>query len=178
MPLSDQSTLADILSEMYLYRSDLADVQAQLSGARLAEIKTLSDNLITRLEAVESRLTARETAHMSLVNQLNDIIQQLDKKIVDGIQLNAEIMPYDNALAAGYVDTTLGIKIRSDAAAQRKFTSQLLICVVAVLFAGAPSAMPVKIWDYDGATHTMPFYDYIALMIRLGQHVAAIESSY
>jgi len=87
-------------------------------------------------------------------------------------------MPYDNALAAGYLDETTGIKIRADATAQRKFTSQLLILRTAVEYAGAPTDMPVNIWDYSGDVQTLPFTEYVGLMLRFGAWVAAVEARF
>jgi len=178
MPLSDQSTLTDILSEMHMYRADLSDAQNQLSGAKLSEIRTLSDNLIARIAATENRLTSRETAHQALVSQLNDILGQMQVKLKGVLELKPEIMPYDNALAAGYLDETTGIKIRADATAQRKFTSQLLILRTAVEYAGAPTDMPVNIWDYSGDVQTLPFTEYVGLMLRFGAWVAAVEARF
>lgn len=144
----------------------------------LTEMQTLSANLTIRIAAVEDRLTARETAHHALVNQLNDILGQMQVKLQGALELKPEIMPYDQALAAGYMDEETGIKLRADATAQRKFTSQLAVATAAIVFGGAPASMPMDIWDFSGKKHVLPFTTYLPLMIRLSQWIGAIEARF
>jgi chaperonin cofactor prefoldin len=148
-----------------------------LTGA-MADLETIKSNIELRISAVEDRLTARETAHHALVSQLNDVLGQMQVKLQGALELKPEIMPYDNALAAGYTDETTGIKLRADSTAQRKFTSQLLILRTAVEYGGAPTNMPVQIWDYNGAVQSLSFTDYVGLMLRFGVWVAAVEARF
>jgi len=167
------SELDNVLSDLSVIAAKVPDLNAAMS-----ELATIRDNLTVRQQAVENRLTTRETTHNTLVNQLSNILGQMQVKLKGALELKSEIMPYDNALAAGYHDETLNIKIRADATAQRKFTSQLLIVRTAVEYAGAPSDMPIRIWDYEGKVHQVPFPQYIGLMLRFGQWVAAVEAQF
>ena len=179
--------IQDIQDSLVLAKTDLLRISSQFADLKsetmpvqdaVNEMRVLSDNINTKVTAVEDRLTARETSHMALINQLNDILGQMQVKLQGALELKPEIMPYDNALAAGYLDTETGIKLRADATAQRKFTSQLLILRTAVEYAGAPTNMPVRLWDYNGNTHEIPFTTYVGLMLRFGMFVAQVEASF
>ena len=173
-----ETSLDDLIAAVSLCRSDIQQVMDHQSSSAVADLRTVAANINLRIEAVEDRLTARETAHHSLVSQLQDVLSQMQVKLKGVLELKPEIMPYDNALAAGYLDETTGIKIRADATAQRKFTSQLLILRTAVEYAGAPTDMPVNIWDYSGDVQTLPFTEYVGLMLRFGAWVAAVEARF
>lgn len=183
----NSTTFDEVNHEMGNLATRTQEIQIQLDEHKestssvdnvLSIAQTLFANTEMRIAAVEDRLTARETSHMALVNQLNDILGQMQVKLQGALELKPEIMPYDNALAAGYLDTETGIKLRADATAQRKFTSQLLILRTAVEYAGAPTNMPVRLWDYNGNTHEIPFTAYVGLMLRFGAYVAQVEASF
>ena len=178
MAVDENSTIQDILAELFGLAGSIQRVEDSVGSAAVADLRTLAYNLTIRLQGVEDRLTARETAHHALVNQLNEVLGQMQVKLKGVLELKPEIMPYDNALAAGYFDETTGIKLRADSTAQRKFTSQLLIMRTAVEYAGLPQDTPVQIWDYTGVVHAVPFPQYIGLMLRFGQWVAAVEAKY
>ena len=167
------SELDNVLSDLSVIAAKVPDLTVAMS-----ELAAIRDNLTLRQQSVEDRLTARETAHHALVSQLQDVLSQMQVKLNGVLELKPEIMPYDNALAAGYTDETTGIKLRADSTAQRKFTSQLLILRTAVEYAGAPTNMPVQIWDYNGAVQSLPFTDYVGLMLRFGMWVAAVEARF
>jgi len=173
-----ETSLDDLIAAVSLCRSDIQQVMDHQSSSAVADLRTVAANINLRITAVEDRLTARETAHHSLVSQLQDVLSQMQVKLNGVLELKPEIMPYDNALAAGYFDETTGIKLRADSTAQRKFTSQLLIMRTAVEYAGLPQDTPVQIWDYTGVVHAVPFPQYIGLMLRFGQWVAAVEAKY
>ena len=148
-----------------------------LSNA-MTELAVYKANTLLALKGVEDRLIARETAHHALVSQLNDLLGQMQVKLNGALELKPEIMPYDNALAAGYLDTETGIKLRADSTAQRKFTSQLLLLRTAVEYAGAPADMPVRLWDYDGQPHEIPFTAYVGLILRYGTYIGTVEARF
>ena len=178
MAVDENSTIQDILAELFGLAGSIQRVEDSVGSAAVADLRTLAYNLTLRQQSVEDRLTARETAHHAMVNQLNEVLGQMQVKLKGVLELKPEIMPYDNALAAGYFDETTGIKLRADSTAQRKFTSQLLIMRTAVEYAGLPQDTPVQIWDYTGVVHAVPFPQYIGLMLRFGQWVAAVEAKY
>lgn len=173
-----EPSLDDLIAAVALCRQDVDSVLTNLSSAAVADLRTVAANIETRIAAVEERLTARETSHMALVNQLNNILGQMQVKLQGALELKPEIMPYDNALAAGYVDEPTGIKLRADATAQRKFTGQLAVATAAIVFGGAPGTMPMDIWDFDGKPRQLPFNEYLGLVIRLSQWIGAIEARF
>ena len=173
-----EQSLDDLIAAVALCRMDTDAVLNNLSSAAVSDLRTVAANIEIRIAAVEERLTARETAHHALVNQLNDLLGQMQAKLAGALELKPEIMPYDNALAAGYLDTETGIKLRADSAAQRKFTSQLLLLRTAVEYAGAPTNMPVRLWDYDGQPHEITFTAYVGLILRYGTYIGTVEARF
>ncbi len=173
-----EQSLDDLIAAVALCRMDTDAVLNNLSSAAVSDLRTVAANIEIRIAAVEERLTARETAHHALVNQLNDLLGQMQAKLAGALELKPEIMPYDNALAAGYLDTETGLKLRADSTAQRKFTSQLLLLRTAVEYAGAPTNMPVRLWDYDGKSHEITFAAYVGLILRYGTYIGTIEAQF
>lgn len=173
-----ETTMEDLAASVALCRQDVQAVLDHHSSAAVNDLRTAAANIETRIAAVEDRLTARETAHHALVNQLQDILGQMQVKLNGALELKAEIMPYDNELAKGYLDAETGIKLRADSTAQRKFTSQLLLLRTAVEYATAPTDMPVRLWDYDGNSHEIPFTAYVGLILRYGMYVATVEARF
>lgn len=75
---------------------------------------------------------------------------------------------YESALAAGYVDATTKIHLKTDRASQTLFTSQVTLIQLAASAKMAPAN--VDIWDYSGEKHTITLAEFYGLMLRYGMY--------
>lgn len=75
MALTNQSTLTDVLSEMYLLRQEINALREETASVLrttpamsqvLAEVQTLTHNVTLQAEAIENRITLREEKHALL----------------------------------------------------------------------------------------------------------------
>jgi len=171
MPLSDQSTLTDILSEMYMYRTDLDSLRNWVNELRtsnpaneqiLAEMRTLAHNVTIQATAIESRITTREEKHA----QLAAVIES---------ELLLPVTPRDLELEKGYTDNS-GIKLKATVVAQGRFTSLVTGMQVAEKLGQADNNTPVEITDYDDVPRSMSWIELQILMLRYMVYCKYVES--
>ena len=174
MPLSDQSTLTDILSEMYMYRTDLDSLRNWVNELRtsnpaneqiLAEMRTLAHNVTIQATAIESRITTREEKHAQLVAVIED-------------ELLLPVTPRDFELAKGYLDAASGIKLKATIEAQARFTSLVTGMQVAEKLGQADNTSTVEITDYDDVPRPMSWIELQILMLRYMVYCKYVESQF
>ncbi len=83
-----EQSLDDLIAAVALCRMDTDAVLNNLSSAAVSDLRTVAANIEIRIAAVEERLTARETAHHALVNQLNDLLGQMQIKLNGALLAN------------------------------------------------------------------------------------------
>lgn len=85
---------------------------------------------------------------------------------------------YEAQLAAGYLDSATGLKLKTTEYAQGKFTSQVALLNLALSAGACSPTTPQTIWDFAGQPHTLATSDLLALMLRYGVFCTQLFANY
>ena len=174
MSLLEDAPLSDIIGELNLVRAEFDSLRDWVNELRtanpeneqiLAEMRTLSHNVTTQSNAIETRITQREEKHAELT------------AVVES-ELGKPVTARDLYLEGGFKDNATGLKLKATIYAQSRFAGMMAGLENKLALGEITDDAVVYFFDATDTPTGMPLPQFRLVMSRYMDFCQWVESQF